>query len=78
MFLLLVWLSSNPILSLYETAVGAKLLRSCLALHVPMESPGIEETLRSKGFSGSRPSTWVIQVIKALKAYRNYNMETLF
>lgn len=42
-------------------AVGAKLLRSCLALHVPMESPGIEETLRSKGFSGSRPSTWVIQ-----------------
>lgn len=42
-------------------AVGAKIPRGCSLIHVPMESSNIEQSLRSKGFSGSRPSIWAIQ-----------------
>ncbi|KAG7970873.1 hypothetical protein I3843_07G107100 [Carya illinoinensis] len=41
--------------------VGAKIPRNCIFLHVPMESSGIQQSLRAKGFNGNRPSIWVIQ-----------------
>ncbi|EOX95103.1 S-adenosyl-L-methionine-dependent methyltransferases superfamily protein [Theobroma cacao] len=41
--------------------VGAKIPRSCLYLHVPLESSNIQETLGMKGFNGHRPSIWAIQ-----------------
>ncbi|GJW95928.1 putative S-adenosyl-L-methionine-dependent methyltransferase [Tanacetum coccineum] len=41
--------------------VGAKIPRSCLLLHVPLESSDMEQLLRDKGFNGSRPSIWVFQ-----------------
>ncbi|XP_057963908.1 O-methyltransferase 1, chloroplastic isoform X2 [Malania oleifera] len=42
-------------------AVGAKIPRSCLLLHVPLESSNIEWILRSQGFNGNRPSIWALQ-----------------
>ncbi|XP_022759693.1 uncharacterized protein LOC111306055 isoform X2 [Durio zibethinus] len=41
--------------------IGAKIPRSCLFLHVPLESSNIQQTLRKKGFNGNRPSIWAIQ-----------------
>ncbi|XVF32786.1 hypothetical protein REPUB_Repub17cG0112600 [Reevesia pubescens] len=41
--------------------VGAKIPRSCLFLHVPLESSNLLQTLCMKGFNGSRPSIWAIQ-----------------
>ncbi|CAK9175332.1 unnamed protein product [Ilex paraguariensis] len=41
--------------------VGAKIPRSCLFFHVPSESPYIQQTLCSKGFTGNRPSIWAFQ-----------------
>ncbi|CAN0891654.1 O-methyltransferase 1, chloroplastic [Linum grandiflorum] len=41
--------------------VGAKIPRRCLHVHVPMESPNIEEALRAKGFNGNLPSIWALQ-----------------
>ncbi|XP_059659565.1 O-methyltransferase 1, chloroplastic isoform X1 [Cornus florida] len=41
--------------------VGAKIPRSCLLLHAPLETSNIQETLCSKGFSGNRPSIWAFQ-----------------
>ncbi|KAE8703554.1 Tubulin gamma complex-associated protein isoform 1 [Hibiscus syriacus] len=41
--------------------IGAKIPRRCLLLHVPLESPNIQETLVMKGFNGNRPSIWAIQ-----------------
>ncbi|KAJ0111820.1 hypothetical protein Patl1_00990 [Pistacia atlantica] len=41
--------------------VGAKIPRSCLYLHVPLESSNIQEVLHSKGFNGNRPSIWAFQ-----------------
>ncbi|KAJ4727696.1 S-adenosyl-L-methionine-dependent methyltransferases superfamily protein [Melia azedarach] len=41
--------------------VGAKIPRSCLFLHVPLESSNIQQALRIKGFNGNRPSIWAIQ-----------------
>ncbi|KAF5811097.1 putative methyltransferase Ppm1/Ppm2/Tcmp, S-adenosyl-L-methionine-dependent methyltransferase [Helianthus annuus] len=41
--------------------VGAKILRSCLHLHVPLESSDMQQLLCDKGFNGSRPSIWVFQ-----------------
>ncbi|XVE73340.1 hypothetical protein DITRI_Ditri11bG0109800 [Diplodiscus trichospermus] len=41
--------------------VGAKIPRSCLFLHVPLETSNIQHTLRMKGFDGNRPSIWAIQ-----------------
>ncbi|XP_009596684.1 O-methyltransferase 1, chloroplastic [Nicotiana tomentosiformis] len=40
---------------------GAKIPRGCMSFHVPSESFDIENVLRSKGFSGTRPSIWVFQ-----------------
>ncbi|XP_051132170.1 O-methyltransferase 1, chloroplastic [Andrographis paniculata] len=42
-------------------AFGAKVPRSCLFLHIPSEAPDVQQELRSKGFSGTRPSLWVLQ-----------------
>ncbi|KAJ4849283.1 hypothetical protein Tsubulata_021556 [Turnera subulata] len=41
--------------------VGAKIPRSCLYIHVPLESSNIQQSLRNKGFNGLRPSIWAIQ-----------------
>ncbi|MFQ6663508.1 hypothetical protein Gotur_031014 [Gossypium turneri] len=41
--------------------VGAKIPQRCLFLHVPLETPNIQETLVTKGFNGTRPSVWAIQ-----------------
>ncbi|PSR89517.1 S-adenosyl-L-methionine-dependent methyltransferase [Actinidia chinensis var. chinensis] len=41
--------------------VGAKIPKSCLFLHVPLESSDIQQSLRSKGFNGNRPSIWALQ-----------------
>ncbi|KAJ7972973.1 S-adenosyl-L-methionine-dependent methyltransferases superfamily protein [Quillaja saponaria] len=41
--------------------VGAKIPRSCLFLHVPLESCNIQHSLRAKGFNANRPSIWAIQ-----------------
>ncbi|XP_031261656.1 uncharacterized protein LOC116119861 [Pistacia vera] len=41
--------------------VGAKIPRSCLYLHVPLELSNIQEVLHSKGFNGNRPSIWAFQ-----------------
>ncbi|KAL8192010.1 hypothetical protein R6Q57_028131 [Mikania cordata] len=41
--------------------VGAKISRSCLLLHVPLESSDMHQVLCDKGFNGSRPSIWVFQ-----------------
>lgn len=41
---------------------GAKIPRGCMSFHVPSESFDVENTLCSKGFSGTRPSIWAFQV----------------
>ncbi|KAB2052665.1 hypothetical protein ES319_A12G138300v1 [Gossypium barbadense] len=41
--------------------VGAKIPQRCLFLHVPLETPNIQETLVTKGFNCTRPSVWAIQ-----------------
>ncbi|KAM2672614.1 hypothetical protein EV1_008281 [Malus domestica] len=41
--------------------VGAKIPRSCLSLHVPLESSDIQKSLRAKGFNGNQPSIWAMQ-----------------
>ncbi|KAM1475398.1 hypothetical protein ACFX2I_031302 [Malus domestica] len=41
--------------------VGAKIPRSCLSLHLPLESSNIQESLRAKGFNGNLPSIWAMQ-----------------
>lgn len=41
--------------------VGAKISKACLLLHVPLESLDIQKTLCKKGFSGAKPSIWVLQ-----------------
>ncbi|KAI3783178.1 hypothetical protein L2E82_13242 [Cichorium intybus] len=41
--------------------VGAKIPRSCLLLHVPLESSDMQQLLRDKGCNGSRPSIWIYQ-----------------
>lgn len=40
---------------------GAKIRRGCMSFHVPSESSDTENILRSKGFSGTRPSIWAFQ-----------------
>ncbi|XP_027773632.1 uncharacterized protein LOC107023830 isoform X3 [Solanum pennellii] len=40
---------------------GAKIPRGCMSFHVPSESFDVENTLCSKGFSGTRPSIWAFQ-----------------
>lgn len=46
--------------------VGAKIPKSCLFLHVPLESSDILEILRRKGFNGNRPSIWVFQGLSVM------------
>ncbi|KAI3773157.1 hypothetical protein L6452_04360 [Arctium lappa] len=41
--------------------VGAKIPRSCLLVHVPLESSDMQQVLRDNGFDGCRPSIWVFQ-----------------
>ncbi|CAN8248033.1 unnamed protein product [Cochlearia groenlandica] len=41
--------------------VGAKIPKGCMFFHIPYESGDIEQSLRSKGFSGNRPSIWSMQ-----------------
>ncbi|KAK9983701.1 hypothetical protein SO802_033226 [Lithocarpus litseifolius] len=41
--------------------IGARIPRNCLFFHVAMESLDIQQTLCAKGFTGDRPSIWVIQ-----------------
>lgn len=41
--------------------VGARIPKSCLFFHIPVEFENIEQRLRSKGFSGNRPSIWAMQ-----------------
>ncbi|KAI3741790.1 hypothetical protein L1987_59467 [Smallanthus sonchifolius] len=41
--------------------VGAKIPRSCLLVHVPLESSDMQQLLCDEGFSGSRPSIFVFQ-----------------
>ncbi|KAK3194120.1 hypothetical protein Dsin_025430 [Dipteronia sinensis] len=41
--------------------VGAKIPRSCVFLHVPLESSKILQNLCAKGFNGNQPSIWAIQ-----------------
>ncbi|XP_061365554.1 O-methyltransferase 1, chloroplastic [Gastrolobium bilobum] len=41
--------------------VGAKIPKSCIFYHIPLESSDIEQSLQSKGYNGSRPSIWAIQ-----------------
>ncbi|KAF3543539.1 hypothetical protein DY000_02003301 [Brassica cretica] len=43
--------------------VGARLPKGCMFFHLPVESGDIEQCLRSKGFSGNRPSIWAMQGI---------------
>ncbi|KAK4376325.1 hypothetical protein RND71_007002 [Anisodus tanguticus] len=44
-----------------DIEAGAKIPRGCMSFHVPSESFDIENILRSKGFSGTRPSIWAFQ-----------------
>lgn len=41
--------------------VGAKIPRSCLFLHVPLESSDIQQILHGKGFTGNRSSIWMFE-----------------
>lgn len=41
--------------------VGARIPKGCMFFHIPVESGEIEQCLRSKGFSGNRPSIWAMQ-----------------
>ncbi|CAH8294403.1 unnamed protein product [Eruca vesicaria subsp. sativa] len=41
--------------------VGARIPKGCIFFHIPVESGDIEQCLRSKGFSGNRPSIWAMQ-----------------
>ncbi|XP_058083661.1 O-methyltransferase 1, chloroplastic isoform X3 [Magnolia sinica] len=41
--------------------VGAKISRTSMFIHVPLESHDIQAILQSKGFNGNRPSIWALQ-----------------
>ncbi|XP_077241705.1 S-adenosyl-L-methionine-dependent methyltransferases superfamily protein [Tasmannia lanceolata] len=41
--------------------IGAKISRTCLLVHVPLETFDIHGILHRKGFTGERPSIWVLQ-----------------
>ncbi|CAM8959351.1 hypothetical protein QQ045_003226 [Rhodiola kirilowii] len=41
--------------------VGAKVSKSSLLLHIPLESGNSQVKLREKSFNGNRPSIWVLQ-----------------
>lgn len=41
--------------------VGAKISKACVLVHVPLESTDVHGTLCRKGFSGNKPSLWILQ-----------------
>ncbi|KAK7269679.1 hypothetical protein RIF29_22413 [Crotalaria pallida] len=41
--------------------VGAKISKSCLLYHIPLESSDIKQSLQFKGFNGNRSSVWALQ-----------------
>jgi len=45
---------------------GAKMPKGCIFCHIPLESSDMEQVLQFKGYSGSRPSIWVLQVINPI------------
>lgn len=49
---------------------GAKIPRGCMSFHVPSESFDIGNTLRRKGFSGTRPSIWAFQGLPVVNLER--------
>ncbi|ESW35110.1 hypothetical protein PHAVU_001G207600 [Phaseolus vulgaris] len=40
---------------------GAKMPKGCIFYHIPLESSDMEQAMQFKGYSGSRPSIWVLQ-----------------
>ena len=46
--------------------VGAKIPKGCIFCHIPLESSDMEQAMQFKGYSGSRPSIWVLQVINPI------------
>eukprot|EP00268_Persea_americana_P055314 TRINITY_DN6420_c1_g1_i6.p1 TRINITY_DN6420_c1_g1~~TRINITY_DN6420_c1_g1_i6.p1 ORF type:complete len:197 (+),score=50.65 TRINITY_DN6420_c1_g1_i6:464-1054(+) len=52
--------------------IGAKISRTCMLLHVPLESSDIHRILHRKGFSGIRSSIWVFQglPVKTLSIFK--------
>ncbi|KAK9001814.1 hypothetical protein V6N11_024512 [Hibiscus sabdariffa] len=50
--------------------VGAKVPRNCLYLHIPLECTDIQQTLRMKGFNGTRPSIWAFQGLPVMTLAR--------
>ncbi|KAJ1412613.1 S-adenosyl-L-methionine-dependent methyltransferase [Sesbania bispinosa] len=41
--------------------VGAKIPKSCIFYHIPLESSDIKHNLQFKGYNGNMPSIWAIQ-----------------
>lgn len=41
--------------------IGAKISKTRMLLHVPLESPGLQTILCKKGYNGNRPSLWALQ-----------------
>ncbi|KAE9618791.1 putative methyltransferase Ppm1/Ppm2/Tcmp, S-adenosyl-L-methionine-dependent methyltransferase [Lupinus albus] len=41
--------------------VGAKIPKSCLLYHIPLESSDTKQGLQFRGYNGSRPSVWALQ-----------------
>lgn len=40
---------------------GAKVFKTCMMIHVSLESTDVQALLQSKGFSGCKPSLWALQ-----------------
>ncbi|KAM7521466.1 hypothetical protein LguiA_011368 [Lonicera macranthoides] len=60
------WPTSTMIFDISPEVVfrrAAQKLEGGLFFHVPLESSNIQQSLRSKGFTGNRPSIWVLQGI---------------
>ncbi|KAK7284643.1 hypothetical protein RJT34_19393 [Clitoria ternatea] len=41
--------------------VGAKIPKSCIFYHIPLESSDVPQNLQFKGYNGNRPSIWALQ-----------------
>ncbi|GLU07371.1 hypothetical protein SLE2022_243320 [Rubroshorea leprosula] len=52
---------TSTVLWIQWHVVGAKILRGCSFIHIPMESSTVKQILCKKGFSSSHPSIWAIQ-----------------
>ncbi|KAK8499489.1 hypothetical protein V6N12_011574 [Hibiscus sabdariffa] len=53
-----------------KQVLGLRVPRNCLYLHIPLESTDIQQTLRTKGFNGNRPSIWAIQGLPVMTLAR--------